>query len=46
MIIPVLDIHILAHKLHLEAKDCGIEAVVGEDKLESITVGDPSESLA
>jgi hypothetical protein len=46
MIIPVLDIHILAHKLHLEAKDCKIAAVVGEDKLESVTVGDPSESLA
>ncbi len=46
IIIPVLDIHIPAHKLHLEAKDCGIAAVVGEDKFESITVGDPSESLA
>ncbi len=46
MIVPVLDIHIPAHKLHLEATDCGIATVVGEDKLESITVGDPSESLA
>jgi hypothetical protein len=46
MIVPVLNIHIPAHKLHLEAKDCRIAAVVGEDKLESVTVGDPSESLA
>ena len=46
VIIPVLDIHIPAHKSHLEAKDCGIAAVVGEDKLESVTVGDPSEYLA
>jgi hypothetical protein len=46
MIVPVLDIHIPAHKSHLEAKDCGFAAIVGEDKLESITVGDPSESLA
>jgi hypothetical protein len=46
MIVPVLDIHIPAHKSHLEAKDCGITAVVGEDKLESVTVGYPSELLA
>jgi hypothetical protein len=46
MIVPVLDIHIPAHKSHLEVKDCRIAAVVGEDKLESVTVGDPTESLA
>ncbi len=45
LIVPVLNIHIPAHKLHLEAKDCGIAAVVGEDKHESVTVGDPSELL-
>jgi hypothetical protein len=45
MIIPVLDIHIPAHKSYFEAKDCRIAAIVGEDKLESVTVGDPSESL-
>jgi hypothetical protein len=46
MIVPVLDIHIPAHKSHLEAKDSGIAAVVGGDKLESVTVSDLSESLA
>jgi hypothetical protein len=41
----MLNVHIPAHKPHLQAEDGGVPPVVREDELDRITICNPSESL-
>jgi len=44
-VVSVFDIHVPAHKPHLQAKDGRIPPIVRQDKLDCIAICNPSKSL-
>ncbi len=45
-IISMDDGHVPTHKSHLEAKNCGVISIIGEDELYRITISDPDKPCA